>query len=561
MSDMKIARTVYLIALCAWLAGIAPVSAASPTVSPGGAIDGYLRALVPFGFSGNVLVAVDGKVVLHSGYGMADRERHIPMLADTVASIGSITKQFTAAAILKLQDEKKLRVDDSIARYLPGVPADKSAITLRELLTHTAGLQPDYGSTDYEKIGRDAYVARVMAAPLESKPGTAFDYSNAGYSLLAAIVERVSKEPYERFLHDALFVPAGMRDTGYRLARWHEGDIAVGYRDDVRWGTIPAHGWSPSGPYWNLLGNGGIESTPADMFAWNQTLRTGRVLSKAAVAQMQTGYVWEGPEHRSKYGFGWSIQTTGHGTLVTHNGGNGVYAADFLRFVDSDTVIYIASNESTIPATIVSAALARIAFGAPAPSVPAAIVLNAGALDVFSGSYDGDDGARLNVVASNGTLVATTANAALFAALEPAPALPADLRDDVQMRAKALFDGSAPAEPGSPWSDFVAHNGLPTDVAIVGFEPLDGDIGVWVTAQVGGHTTSMRLRFGPKHLLGMLVGDIPSVTFRPTGTRSFAAYNVGLEMASTLRFAGDGLDIVSASGSVTHLHAARVTVR
>ena len=114
----------------------------------------------------------------------------------------------------------KLNVHDSMAAYLPGVPADKRQITLHELLTHTAGLQSDYGG-DYEKIGRDAFVARVMAAPLETMPGRRFSYANAGYGLLAAIVERVSGTSYERFLRDNLFLRRGCwkPDTAFRSGR------------------------------------------------------------------------------------------------------------------------------------------------------------------------------------------------------------------------------------------------------------------------------------------------------------------------------------------------------
>lgn len=341
---------------------------AAPGATSGAGVDAYLQSLVPFGFSGNAIFASGGKVLLAKGYGMADRGRDLPMRADTVISVGSITKQFTAAAILKLAEMGKLNVRDSIAAYFPNVPADKRPITLHELLTHTAGLQSDYGG-DYEKIARDAFVARVMAAPLESTPGSRFEYANAGYGLLAAIVERVSGTSYERFLHDSLFVPAGMYETGYRIPQWPVSRIAIGYgREGDAWGTIEGHGWSAQGPYWNLMGNGGILSTPADMLRWSEALQRRRVLNDASIHALQTGYVDE--PMGGRYGYGWDVEKTPHGTLVSHNGGNGIFAAEFLRFVDSDTVVYVATNAAAVPAASLDRGLAAAAFGEKNPPAP-----------------------------------------------------------------------------------------------------------------------------------------------------------------------------------------------
>ena len=134
-------------------------------------LDDYLKRLAPFGFSGTLIVEKDGEVVLHAGYGLADHERKIPMSPDTVLPIGSITKQFTAAAILKLEMQGKLKPNDPISKYFPNVPADKGAITLHHLLIHGAGLESDYGDGDFEPVTREEIVRRVLAAPLRSAPG------------------------------------------------------------------------------------------------------------------------------------------------------------------------------------------------------------------------------------------------------------------------------------------------------------------------------------------------------------------------------------------------------
>jgi CubicO group peptidase (beta-lactamase class C family) len=163
-----------------------------------------------------VLVARDGEVLLHRGYGMADAEAGVPNGPETVYDIGSITKPVTALAILALEEEGRLRTTDPITRFFPEVPEDKRGITLHHLLTHSAGLIGDLGG-DYEAMPRDTLVRRALASGLRWAPGTRYAYSNLGYSLLGAVVEIASGEPYEQYLRDRILLPAGMERTGYVL--------------------------------------------------------------------------------------------------------------------------------------------------------------------------------------------------------------------------------------------------------------------------------------------------------------------------------------------------------
>src|SRR5574338_724703 len=160
--------------------------AANPT---GATLDDYLDRMSRLGWSGSALVARHDTVLLAKGYGLVDRSAGRAVTDSTVFSLGSITKQFTAAAILKLEQEGRLRTADSIGRYLPDVPSDKRGITIHQLLTHTAGLREDYGASDFEPVERAEYIGRVMRTALVTPPGAAYRYSNAGYSLLAAVVE------------------------------------------------------------------------------------------------------------------------------------------------------------------------------------------------------------------------------------------------------------------------------------------------------------------------------------------------------------------------------------
>jgi CubicO group peptidase (beta-lactamase class C family) len=321
------------------------------------------RYLVDSEYAGSVLVAKDGQILLEKAYGEADREQHVPFKTDTLVSIGSITKQFTAAAIVKLEMEGKLEVEDPITRFFADVPEDKRAITVHELLTHTAGLDSDFAQ-DYDPVGRDEYVRRILTSKLRSAPGTAHFYANAGYSLLGAIVEAAGKQPYEAYLHEHLFEPAGMHDTGYRMPKWDKARIPVGYRDGKRWGTMLEKPWAADGPYWALRANGGIQSTLDDLWRWSRALDGDSVLSVAAKKKMFTPHVAEEPGSDSFYGYGWTISTTpwGH-RLIAHNGGNGVFSADFRRYVDDGMVVITFSNDSRVRAWKHAGALARIARG------------------------------------------------------------------------------------------------------------------------------------------------------------------------------------------------------
>jgi CubicO group peptidase (beta-lactamase class C family) len=307
-------------------------------------LDDYLTRIEQAGFSGAWLVAKEGDVVLAKGYGMADREKGVPVTPDTVFDIGSITKQFTAAAILKLEMEGKLSVDDRITAYFDNVPQDRETVTIHHLLTHTSGMRESLGS-DYAPITREKIVERAMKAKLLWQPGERYRYSNAGYSLLGAIVEMVSGGSYEAYLRENLFEPAGMTQTGYLLPQWKPDRLACGYTRNKDWGTPLDHRWDSDGPYWNLRANGGILSTVWDMYRWHLALKGDKILSKEAKNKMFTPHVPEEEGGKSYYGYGWVWVKTGRRTtLITHNGGNGIFFADFLRYVDEDVVILFMTN-------------------------------------------------------------------------------------------------------------------------------------------------------------------------------------------------------------------------
>lgn len=166
------------------------------------------------------------------------------------------------------------------------MPADKRGITLHHLLTHKAGLAEGLGD-DYEPVSRDEMLDKALKSKLVSRPGTEFHYSNTGFSVLAAIVEKVSGTSYERFLAKHLFAPAGMTQTGYVLPKFSRAQVAVEYDEEgASQGRPLDHPWAADGPYWYLRGNGGMLSTGRDMFRWHRALLGDTILSAAAKARM-----------------------------------------------------------------------------------------------------------------------------------------------------------------------------------------------------------------------------------------------------------------------------------
>ena len=299
---------------------------------------------VPAGSSGSVVAVADGAVVTCQGWGQADRDSGPRAGCGTVYDIGSVTKQFTAAAVVKLQMQGRLRVSDPIGRFFDDVPRDKQEITVHHLLTHTAGLVEGLGD-DYEPLARQDMVAGALASELESRPGTRHRYSNLGYSLLAAIIEEVSGTGYEDYLARELFAPAGMTQTGYVLPDWDPADVAVEYdAQDRPHGRPDDHPWAPDGPYWNLRGNGGLLSTALDMGRWLLALETDRVLDGRAKQQLFRPRVLEEPGGDTRYAYGWVVADTPLGTVTWHNGGNGWSYAELGRLPESGSGLFWATS-------------------------------------------------------------------------------------------------------------------------------------------------------------------------------------------------------------------------
>jgi CubicO group peptidase (beta-lactamase class C family) len=244
-------------------------------------IDSALRAVEAKGFSGVVRVDRGGSTMLARGYGLANRETQTPFGPKTVIQIGSNTKDFTVVALLQLQERGRLNIHDSLAKFFPNAPTDKRNITLWQLVLHTAGFPIGLGG-DFEPLDRQAFLDAAFARPLAFTPGTREQYSNTGYSLLAAVIEKVSGVAYDEFIRANILEPLGLKNTGLLLPGFDPKRLAHGYRSGKDQGTMLAKPHAADGPYWNLRGNGGMLSTVGDMHAFYTALfETDRLLKPA----------------------------------------------------------------------------------------------------------------------------------------------------------------------------------------------------------------------------------------------------------------------------------------
>jgi CubicO group peptidase (beta-lactamase class C family) len=349
-----------------------------------------------YGFSGVVLVAKDGRVVLHEGYGMADRERGLRNRRETLFEIGSLTKTFTAAAILQLEARGKLRTEDPLSRHLGPFPASKAAATIHHLATHTAGLLPEGYDLPYDD-DRERFVQAMKDAPRESAPGEKYRYTNAGYSLLAAIVERVSGISYEAYVRKELFEAARLADSGFRpdsaprMAR-----LARGYL-----GSPAETKLDPAAPYpWGTRGAGGIVATVEDVYRWYLALQTDRVLPASARKKMF--HPW--PDE----GYGWHVTKDEKGRRrIDKGGGMPAYASHLLHYPDQRLIVVWASNDLTQRwRRSLNRAIPAAALGDQHPIPPPILPKGAFGLAGYAGRYETESGKAVELLAGDRHLFA-----------------------------------------------------------------------------------------------------------------------------------------------------------
>lgn len=348
------------------------VAAAEPTAPPGelaAQLDEVAaRAYPPDQPGAVVLVVKDGKPLLRKAYGLANVELRVPNRPEHLFRIGSVTKQFTAAAILLLAERGKLALADDITKYLPGYPTHGHKITIEHLLTHTSGI-PSYTSL-LEFRGKavldlthDEMMALWKDKPLDFPPGTKWQYSNSGYYLLGVIIEKVSGMPYADFLDKNIFRPLGLAHTRYDKPEDIIPDRAAGY-DGTEKKLTNASYLSMALPF----AAGALVSTVDDLARWSAALWDGKLISKASLQRMTTPYKLNNGE-TTGYGYGLGISALEGHRVVSHSGGINGFQSDVLVLPEDRVVAVVLSNRTggESPPAVVTWGLAGIAWDKQIP--------------------------------------------------------------------------------------------------------------------------------------------------------------------------------------------------
>jgi CubicO group peptidase (beta-lactamase class C family) len=373
-----------------------PDAPEAPRMPPGfaAAADALLAKHYPQDAPGAVAIVVkDGRPVFRRAYGLADLEFGILLEPDMVFRIGSVTKQFTAAAILQLVDAGKLAFDDDVSQYVDGY-AGNTRVTVEHLLTHTSGI-PNY--TDLQEWSRHIreeltprqIVDIIKVEPLEFAPGTQFKYSNSGYLLLGLIIEKVSGRPYAEYIRQ-MVLPLGMRQTRYDDPSRVIPRRARGYEwESDEWRNAPYIGMSQP------FSAGALVSTVDDLALWNTAIERGRLLSDSSRTR------WFAPFRLASgrttgYALGWTVTTHEGLAVAEHGGGIHGFASGVLRIPSERVYVAVLSNNAASRPGTVARQLAALAIGRPFKDPPLAVVPGP-TLESYVGTYEMPDGEQIRI--------------------------------------------------------------------------------------------------------------------------------------------------------------------
>lgn len=345
-----------------------------------------------------VLVAQNGSIIYHKAFGMADLEMNIPMQPDHIFKIGSVTKQFTAVAILQLMEQGKLSLQDEITKFIPDYPTHGHKITIEHLLTHTSGIQSYTAMKDF--LGRmrldiapQDMIDYFKNEPMKFDPGTSYAYNNSGYFLLGFIIEKVSGKTYGEYIDENFFVPLGMTNSYY-------GDNKRIIKNQLNGYTMGEQGFenapllSMTQPY----AAGSILSTVGDLFKWHQALHAGRIISKASLNKALTSYRLVSGEE-TNYGYGWRLGFIQESPTIEHGGGINGAQTMAIYLPNEDVFVAIFSNCDCNAPDDNAARLAALTIGKPYETEAATI--SSDVLQQYIGVYENANG-ELRIITVEG---------------------------------------------------------------------------------------------------------------------------------------------------------------
>lgn len=363
-SPRALALAALLLCLAA-CAGLPPAGERAPHTDR---LAEELARLESRGFVGQVAVVHAGEVLLLEGYGTMGIGDPRPVTPQAVMPLASLSKPFTASAILALAADGRLAIDDPVGRYVNGLDSHWAKVTIEHLLTHSAGLPAEIhnrnwdGDPRFEPIDPEELIRRVNRFRPDHPPGAGYNYGNVTYNLLAAIIELVSGQPWEIFLQERLMRPAGIEDLGLLAPEWSP-DRMVGGRAN---GEDRSHYLDrprlEDGLGYNLRGAGDLLASPRAMIEWFRAIRGGDWLPAPWQARWLKPRVAE-PDG-SRYGYGLHFRDeSSFGPVIGHRGGDRVFATDFSWFTDADVMVYIATANARFEADVLAPDLHALLFG------------------------------------------------------------------------------------------------------------------------------------------------------------------------------------------------------
>ena len=332
-------------------------------------------------FNGVALVAKNGKVLFHKGYGYLDAKAALQHDGKGIFQIGSLTKQITAALILQLHQEGKLSLNEPLSKYFTGF-ANGDSITIQHLLTHTSGIYNYTNDTSIMKSDvtrprtKDELIKLFATYKPDFQPGQRFNYSNSGYSLLGYIISKVENKPYEQVVRERIFNPLGMTRSGFDFTNLVSKDKAVGYF------SVNGNNKAPIVDSTIAYSAGAIYSTAEDMLKWERGLAAGKVITTESSKAMFTPF-------KAKYGYGWSIDTAFATNFNAHSGGIHGFSSYIMRFPAEELVIILLDNGSSASLGKIARAVSAAAFNKPytLPVIPKEISLSTEILKQYIGEY------------------------------------------------------------------------------------------------------------------------------------------------------------------------------
>lgn len=369
-------------------------------------LDEYLSSAArQYHFNGTALVARQGKILLHKGYGWRDASLGARNDTNTVFPILSMTKSFTATIVLCLQEQGELSVNDPLSKYFPDFPkGDK--IRLRHLLNHTSGIYNytnDIGKEDSAIICYPVAKQRILDIfynkPLEFKPGKEFSYNNSGYFLLGMIIEKVTGKTYEQVVREQIFQPLGMTRSGFDFIHLPEQIKARGYDRLTAEGQLPSNPWDSTVSY----AAGSIYSTTRDMYKWAKAVAGQQLISADSWKQAFTPYL-------DRYGYGWWIDTLFGHKFVTHSGGGFGFMSNLAYYPEEDVTIILFNNFGDYGQSLsqINTGLSAIVFNRPYDlwTIRETVQVPPEVLQKYTGTYTLDGKAKVFVTLNGGQLYA-----------------------------------------------------------------------------------------------------------------------------------------------------------